>query len=170
MRIIVDIGHPAHVHLFKNFIWQMEKRGHEILITATKKDVSLELLDNYGFDYIAMGSYGSSSIKKIINIPVMDFRMYKVARGFKPDIFVGVTPIRSSHVSKLMGKPCIAFDDTEHSKKEIILYLPFVNAVLTPSCFKKNLGRKQVRYNGSHELAYLNPNYFKPDPSVLDEL
>ena len=30
--------------------------------------------------------------------------------------------------------------------------------------------RKQVRYNGYHELAYLHPLYFKPNPSVLQEL
>jgi predicted glycosyltransferase len=61
MRIVVDIGHPAHVHLFKNFVWEMQKRGHEILITASKKEVSLRLLDAYGFDYIPLGSYGSSN-------------------------------------------------------------------------------------------------------------
>ena len=33
-----------------------------------------------------------------------------------------------------------------------------------------DLGRKHIRYNGFHELAYLHPNRFKPDISVLDEL
>ncbi|NQE53352.1 hypothetical protein C5S29_07145 [ANME-1 cluster archaeon GoMg3.2] len=51
-----------------------------------------------------------------------------------------------------------------------MLYLPFIDAVLTPSCFKKDLGKKQVRYKGYHELAYLHPNYFTPDPSVLAEI
>jgi len=170
MKIVVDIGHPAHVHLFKNFIWEMKERGHKILITATKKDVSLELLDNYSFDYIAMGSYGDSLVSKVVNIPIMDFKMIRAVVGFKPDIFVGVAPIRSSHVSKLIRKPCVAFDDTEHSKWELMLYTPFASIILTPSCFKKDLGKKQVRYNGYHELAYLHPNYFKPDPSVLDDL
>jgi hypothetical protein len=32
------------------------------------------------------------------------------------------------------------------------------------------LGKKQIRYNGYHELAYLHPNYFTPDPAVLEEL
>ncbi|KAF5432073.1 hypothetical protein C5S35_17585, partial [Candidatus Methanophagaceae archaeon] len=44
------------------------------------------------------------------------------------------------------------------------------DAICTPSCFKKDLGKKQVRYNGYHELAYLHPNYFTPDPAVLDEI
>lgn len=50
MRLLVDIGHPAHVHLFKNFMWEMERKGHEVLITATEKDIALKLLDNYGFN------------------------------------------------------------------------------------------------------------------------
>jgi len=27
MKIVVDLGHPAQVHLFKNFVWEMEKKG-----------------------------------------------------------------------------------------------------------------------------------------------
>ena len=49
MRILIDIGHPAHVHYFKNFIWQMQKKGHEFMITARDKEVALNLLDKYGF-------------------------------------------------------------------------------------------------------------------------
>ena len=170
MRIVVDIGHPAHVHFFKNFIWEMKGRGHDVLITATRKDVSLELLNDYGFNYIDMGSYGDSPVKKIMNILVMDFKMYRVVKKFKPDILMGVAPIRAAHVSKIVRKPCIAFDDNDHAKAEATLYSPFSEVVVTPFCFKKDLGKKHIKYNGYKELAYLHPDYFKPDPSILDEL
>ena len=29
---------------------------------------------------------------------------------------------------------------------------------------------QQIRYDGYHELAYLHPNYFTPNPAVLDEI
>jgi len=170
LRIVVDINHPAHVHYFKNFIWGMERRGHEVLITASEKDVSLTLLRNYGFDFINLGSYGKSISKKLLNILPMDLKMYKAVKAYTPDIFLGFGSIRASHVSKLMGKPCVALDDTEHAKWEHRLYVPFTDAILTPTCFKKDFGKKQIRYNGYTELAYLHPNYFKPDPSILDEL
>jgi len=86
----------------------MKEKGHKILITATKKDVSIKLLDNYDFDYINLGSYGDSLIKKIINIPIIDFKMYRAIKKFKPDIFIGFGSIRAAHVSRLIGKPCIA--------------------------------------------------------------
>ncbi|WP_274925696.1 hypothetical protein [Methanogenium marinum] len=31
------MGHPAHVHLFRNFISEMQNRGHEFLVTARKR-------------------------------------------------------------------------------------------------------------------------------------
>ncbi|HII80136.1 MAG TPA: hypothetical protein HA261_07040 [Methanosarcina sp.] len=49
MKIIITIDHPADVHFFKNFIWTMQKKGHKIKIAAEKKDISVELLNSYGF-------------------------------------------------------------------------------------------------------------------------
>lgn len=51
MRILIDMGHPAHVHFFKHAIRELESRGHKIKITARDKDVTLQLLDAYGFEY-----------------------------------------------------------------------------------------------------------------------
>lgn len=170
MRIVVDMNHPAHVHYFKNFIREIQKRGHEILITASEKDLTYRLLDLYGFEYIKVGSYGKSIFQKFINIPILDYTMYRVTKKFRPDVFLGFGSIRAAHVSKILRKPCIALDDTEHAKWEHLLYTPFTDAILTPSCFKKDFGKKQIRYNGYTELAYLHPNRFTPDPAVLTEL
>lgn len=41
---------------------------------------------------------------------------------------------------------------------------------MTPVCFKLDLGKKQIRIDGYKELAYLHPNYFKPDPTIFAEL
>lgn len=170
MKIVVDVNHPAHVHYFKNFIWEMEKKGHQVLITASKKDVTYNLLNNYNFNYIKIGSYGNSIIKKLINIPLLDLKMYRAVKNFDPDIFIGFGSIRAAHVSYLLHKKCIVFEDTEHSTGQIRLYLPFVNTVCTPYCFKSDLGNKQIRYNGYTELAHMHPNYFTPNPKVLDEI
>lgn len=170
MRIVVDINHPAHVHYFKNFIWEMQKRGHEILITASEKDISYTLLDNYGFSYVKIGNYGKSILKKMINIPLLDLKMYLAVRKFKPDLFLGFGSIRAAHVSKILRCPCIALDDTEHAKWEHRLYVPFTDVIITPQWFKKDFGKKQIRYNGFTELMYLHPKYFTPNPQTLKEI
>ncbi|MDD3042321.1 MAG: DUF354 domain-containing protein [Methanosarcinaceae archaeon] len=170
MKVVVDINHPAHVHLFKNFISIMEKKGHEVLITASEKDITFRLLNVLNLNYINLGTYGKSIFKKLINIPVLDLKMYLSVTKFNPDVFVSVGSVRAAHVAYIMRKTSIAFEDTEHCKEQHLLYVPFTNKILTPSCFKKRLGRKQVQYNGYHELAYLHPNYFTPNPAVLHEL
>jgi predicted glycosyltransferase len=170
MRIVVDLNHPADVHLFKNFITIMKSRGHNVLVTASEKEVSLELLNIYNFEYINLGNYGKSLVEKMLNIPKLDYRMYKAIKNFNPDIFVGADSIRAPHVASLMGKPSISFDDTEHQKEQHLLYVPFTTKILTSTAFKKDFGKKQIRYNGYHELAYLHPSYFKPNPKILCEL
>jgi len=37
MKILIDIGHPAHVHLFRNLIKNLEHKGHFVLVTV--KDI-----------------------------------------------------------------------------------------------------------------------------------
>ena len=170
MRIVVDINHPAHVHYFKYFIQEIRKKGHEVFVTASDKEIVFQLLEKYNLEYTNVGNYGTSLIRKLVNIPVIDYKYYRIIKKIKPDIFVGFGSIRCAHASFVLRKPCINFEDTEHSTEQIRLYLPFVKAVCTPSCFYKDLGAKQVRFNGFMELASLRPNYFTPDPTVLDEL
>lgn len=170
MRIVVDINHPAHVHFFKNFIWEMEEQGHQVVVTASQKDLAYTLLQKYGFTYIPLGCYGNSLFKKLMNLPLLDLKMYNVLKKMNPDILVGIGSIRAAHASLLLKKPCVSFEDTEHATEQIRLYLPFATSVCTPSCYRGDIGPKQVRYNGYHELAYLHPARFTPNPAVLTEL
>lgn len=170
MRILIDVNHPAHVHFFKYFIWEMQKRNHQILITASAKDITFELLKKYNLDFIDLGEYGKSMLKKLVNIPIKDLKLLRSIKAFKPDVLMGIASFRASHVGFLTGRKSFVFDDTEHSTKEILLYKPFATKIFTPDCFLTDINQKQIRYKGYHELAYLHPNYFKPEFSILNEL
>lgn len=170
MRIVVDMNHPAHVHYFKNFIYEMRKRGHIILITASEKDITFKLLESYHLDFTNVGNYGKSAVTKLINIPIIDLKYYRLVKAFNPDVLIGFGSIRAAHASFLLKKPCINFEDTEHSTEQIRLYMPFVKVVCTPSCFNRDLGKKQIRFRGYMELASLHPNHFSPNPEVLHGL
>jgi len=170
MRILVDIGHPAHVHFFKNFIWEMKKRGHELIVTARDKDVALRLLKAYGIKYTAVGRARKRKLDLIREWIGRDREIYSIARQFHPDILIGIHNPSVAHVARITGTKSIVFTDTEHARIANLVTFPFSSVICTPSCFKKDLGSKQVRYNGYHELAYLHPNYFKPDSSVLSKL
>ncbi len=171
MKILFNIGHPAQVHLFKNAIWALEKKGHDCKITTVDKEVSLNLLDAYGFEYNVVGSAKPTLFSKATELLKIEYNLYRISKSFKPDVLVGgVGNAYVAHVGKIIRKPSIVFDDTEHAKISHFITDPFADIICTPSCFKNDLGKKQIRYDGYHELAYLHPNYFTPNPAVLDEL
>ncbi len=171
MRILIDIGHPAHVHQFRNAIHLLEARGHDVLVTSRNKEVTFALLDKYSIPYVKVGDYANNNIKKAINMFKIDAELYSVTSKFQPDILIGgVGNVYIAHVSWLLRRPSILFNDTEHGKLQDQLSYPFTTTICTPSCYTRDLGEKQVRYNGYHELAYLHPNRFTPNPDVLTEL
>lgn len=171
MRFLFNIGHPAQVHLFKNLIWELSNQGHQCKITAIAKDVSLHLLDAYGFEYEVVGKEKPTLVSKAVELIRIESHLYSIACSFKPDILIGgVGNAYVAHVGKLIRKPSIVFDDTEHARIDHRLMDSFVSTICTPSCYRGDIGQRQIRYNGYHELAYLHPNRFTPNPAVLDEL
>jgi len=170
MNILVDIGHPGHVHLFKNIIWNLEKRGHCVKLTCRDRSVVVDLLNAYNFEYECIGKRTSNIILKGLKLIEFDIKLYKVAKNFKPDIFLSHGSMYAAHVAKLLSKPHISMEDTESCGKQYWLYAPFTDVIITPASFKKDLGSKQIRYNGYHELAYLHPKYFEPDNSIIEAI
>jgi predicted glycosyltransferase len=170
MKILIDIGHPAHVHYFRNFIKQLQKMDHEFLIIARNRKYVFELLNSYNLPFVSRGKGALNPMGKIIYLFQGDFFIYKKAKEFKPDLFLGFASFYISHVAKILGKPCVIFDDTETANFGHMLYKPFANVICSPTCFLKDFGEKHLKFDGYMELCYLHPNYFKPDKSVLKEV
>lgn len=170
MKILIGIGHPKQVHIWKNIVKNLVEHGHEVKILTSDKDVTLKLLNAYGFDYDIYGKYQKEMIKKAYGMVTNTLKVLAVAKKFNPDILIGGTPYLA-YVSKMLGKPHIMFIDTEHANLANWLSYPFTDAICTPSCYKGKINpKKHVAFNGFFELAYLHPNYFTPNPEVLDEL
>lgn len=167
MRLLIDINHPSQVHLFKHAIWKWQDHGHKVLVVARDKDITLQLLEDYGFDYVP----GTVRKSGLANLLWELFRktnlIFKVGRKFKPDLLLSLGSPAAAWASKLLGRDHIAFTDTEHSTEQLLLYKPFSTRIYTPENFLLNLGAKQRRYQGYHELAYLHPNHFQPNPENL---
>ncbi len=168
MKILVGIYHPAHVHFFKHFIWEMEKNAHEVVIMARNKDVTLSLLVSYGFTFKTITSHKKSILGKVLNYFIRWIQTYKLCKEVNPDILLGIADFYSAQIGRILRRTSIVFTDSEHVKIDPILTFPFADIILTPNCFSSNVSDKQIRYNGYHELAYLYPNYYNPDLNVLD--
>lgn len=168
MRILIDLGHPAHIHYFKNFMKIMQAKGHEFAFVARDKEVLQTLLLNYNIKYTSRGRGEKSLPGKLFYMFYADYIIYKVARRFKPDLFLSFGSTYAAHVSRLCGKPHIALDDTEHAKLELMMYPPFSDVILNPSCYWKKFSSKQLFFDCYMELFYLNPEYFTPDISIIN--
>lgn len=170
MRFLFDINHPHQVHFFKNVMWNLQNKGHEILITAGEKDISFYLLDYYGFKYLKVGKSVAGLAPKACEFFRREWKLFRIVTKFNPDLLISATSPPLAHVSKLTRIKHVSFADTEHAKIAFKLALPFTDIFCTPSCFKRSFGKKHVLYDGYQELAYLHPNYFNPEPTVLNEL
>lgn len=169
MRIIFDIGHPAHVHLFKHLARLLMKDGAEVLFTAREKEFELDLLKAEGFKYKCFGKHYRTFLGKIWGLFRYDFQMLLTGLRFKPDLFISHGSIYAAHAAPFLRANNLALEDTGNME-QVVLYRPFTDAILTPDVMPIDLGPKQIRYNGYHELAYLHPEFFKPDPSIYSFL
>jgi len=167
MRIFIDIGHPAHVHYFKNFICIMKKKGHQFCISARNKEIVHYLLSKYDIKFQDRGKGGNGLIGKFIYLFKADFELYKIAKNFGPDIFISFGSSYAAQVSKLLNRSHLAFDDTEHAIFEHLMYVPFTDIIFTPKNFRKHFGNKHLYFDGTMDLCYLHPRYFKPDDSIF---
>lgn len=171
MRILIDIGHPGHVHYFKNTIKQLEEKNYKFKIIARDREFVKELLENLDLPFVNRGKGKNSLFGKFLYMLKADFQMLKESLMFKPDMFLSFTSLYASHVSFLLNKPHIALNDTEHSDKfnKIVTY-PFCSIILTPNSYKNNLGRKQIRFNNVVEGLYLHKKYFKKNSNIRNDL
>lgn len=176
MKILIDINHPAHVHYFRNFIRLMEADGHSFCVVNRDSKMINQLLDAYGIEHIVRNprpeKRGTAAALNYLR--KMVGWCLKASRRFHPDLYMGFGSAPCAITSFLRRKPCILLEDTEHNAMNHRLYKPFVEKVLTPFYFEKELWNKpcekQVRMNAYIEQLYLHSRYFSMQEAVLTEL
>ncbi len=168
MKVLFDIGHPAHVHFFKYIIRNLEKDNHEIRICVREReDIVKKLLEYYDFNYKNLEKNKPGLFNKAIAMFKNDYKLIKISKRFNPDIYVSLASPYSAQVSKLLGRHSITFTDSEPTGLTLALTMPFTDVILTPNGFNRDLGKKQIRISGYKELAYLHPNWYKPKSDIL---
>ncbi len=171
MRVLFDIVHPAHVHFFKHIIWGLQKKRHQTAVIAREKDVTLKLLDLYGFEYQTIGFSGAKNrFRQFQELVLRDFAILRLALKFKPDVILTRNPA-GVQVARLIGATGIF--DTDDGLAAGIHFkaaAPFAHVITTPDSLPENYGKKHVKYPGYKQTAYLHPNHFSPDPAVLEML
>jgi hypothetical protein len=148
----------------------MKKRQHKILVTSRDKEMTNYLLDAYNINHISISSIGNNYISLGKELIIRTLRFLKLAKKFDPDILIGFNGPTIAPVGKLIRTPSIVFYDTEHAKITNSWVYPMATKIITPDSYEDDLGKKHIKFNGFCELAYLHPDYYKPDRKIIDFL
>jgi len=173
MKVLFQLGHPAHFHLFKNVINSLKVNKHKIYILIKKKDILTDLLNEAELKYYNILPYGRKDNILCIMFGQIkqDLSVIKFCLKNKPDLLVG-TSVAISHAGKLLKIPSINVneDDAEIVPLYAKLAYPWANIILAPSvCSTGKWKYKTINYNSYHELSYLHPNVFVPNKKIVEK-
>ncbi len=116
MKIWFDISNSPHVNMFYQLIKELEKDGHEIIITSRPLANTIALLDQKGLKHTTVGEhYGKNLWKKIFGYPIRVNQLRKFLKPQKVDLAISQSSFHSPVVAKLIGVPSIYTNDNEHA-------------------------------------------------------
>jgi predicted glycosyltransferase len=172
MRVLVDILHPAHVHVFGALAKELTTRGHEVRFTLREKECARDLLDQRGLTYQTLSTQqqGAGLAREFLE---RNARLWGVVSQFRPHFLAGIMGPSITVVGRLRrllarDRARIAvFYDTEIARLTNAVVYPLADYVCTPDCYQEPVHGNHITYPGYHELAYLHPNRFTPDPEVV---
>ncbi|GAB3513250.1 DUF354 domain-containing protein [Spirosoma knui] len=169
-RILVDINHPAHVHLFRHFIGEMQAAGYEVFVTAKQVPSIVDLLTHYEIPFTPVGRKKDGMMSKFIAEFFHLLRVLRLVVTKRIGLGIGVSMVLPL-VSKLTSMKSICLDDDDVAVTPLFArFVARADVILTPSALAyEQRGANHISHPSFHELAYLHPNRFVPDPAVLDE-
>jgi len=173
VRVAVFVSTPAQWHFYKNIILSLEDRGVEVYILARDYGETVDVLDESGREYFVF-SKPPAGAKRMFVLPFDIVRAILYLRNREINLVTGFE-IYGAYTAKFLHSKYIQFYDSEPSIHKLLsiqfrLMLPFTDIILTPDAFRDDLGEKHLKISSYKELAYLHPNYYSPNRSVLEEL
>lgn len=174
MKVLIELGHPAHFHLYKNVISNLNTDGHQTYVLIKTKDILQSLLENAGIPYYNILPKADTKKTKwslAAGIIKRDWRVFKFTLKNNIDLLTGSTP-HVAHIGWLLNRYSIVTgeDDDAVVPQFGKITHPFAKEFLSPAvCNNGKFDSRSIKYNSYHELAYLHPNHFTPDKKVVDK-
>ncbi len=167
MKILIDIGHPAHVHFFAEPIRLWQEKGCQIIVTSRRKEIAVDLLDALNVPHRILSSQKSGSVSSLAcELLQRNKKLLKVIKEEKPDVMTGIGGVFIAQTGFLTRVPSIVFYDTENATLSNLITYPVCSLAAVPACYQGWLPPWNLRYPGYHELSYLHPNRFQPSRDI----
>jgi predicted glycosyltransferase len=172
MKILVDLYHPAHLHLFRNAMKILEERGHTIIWVTRDKDITVQLLQEYKLPFKVLTKAKKGLWNMFWELVIHDYKVWYEAIKNDVDLMLG-TSVSITHAALFCKAKSWVFEEDDAKQAKLMTYLsyPFASKIITPDFLAhEKHGKKHITYPSYHELAYLHPNNYQPNPDILDEL
>ncbi|MCB0403617.1 MAG: DUF354 domain-containing protein [Bdellovibrionales bacterium] len=155
MKVLIEIGHPAHVHFFSRCIRTLKQKGHQVVVVTRNKEITNQLLDQEEIEYRCLSTPRRGKLGLLFELLARWFHITEIILKEKIDLAVSISGISTSFPAWFTGIKSYTFTDTEDANLTNIVAFPFSSQIVTPRFFLKGLGKKHICYDGLHELAYL---------------
>ncbi|WP_434049446.1 DUF354 domain-containing protein [Marinobacter salarius] len=171
MRVLVDIGHAAHVHLFRNLIKRLENSGHHVTVVSRNKPYVLALLSHYQIDNDCLSDPGKGLLGLFFEWLRRTRLIIKLHRRTGFDVAIG-TSVSISYLTLFFGVKSINVQEDDDSviPLHVALAYPFSSLIMNPKCLQYRFFKNKRYIHGSlHEMAYLAPEDFQRETAVVQK-
>ena len=166
MNILIDIAHPAHIHNIKNLYFTLIE-NHNIIVACQSIPIVKKLLNSYQIPYIEIGEKGKNIQEKIFKQFSFNHKIKNIVKERAIDLAIGSSlSVFASRGTK--AKSILLDEDDQNVQPFTAKFIsPYADHILSPDALNYENLKNAIYYPGNHELAYLHPNVFTPDPNML---
>jgi len=170
IKIWIDLDNTPHVPFFIPIIRELERRGHQVVLTARDAFQVCELAEEKGLQYIKIGRhYGKNPFMKVFGLLWRSAQLMPFCIRQRPSLSLSHGSRSQSLLCKLIRVPAVEFFDYEHART-----IPLAHSrwIIIPQVLPREkfyTKPKYIRYyRGIKEDVYVPE--FKLDLSLLAEL
>ena len=165
MKHLFFTNTPAHVHLYKHAVRELDDRGHDVHVLARDYGCTVDLLDWYDLPYTVYGRCGTSKTSLFRHLPRHYANIARFVLRYRPDHVFGMGGY-AAPAGALSRASVTLILDSEPTSLDHAISKPFADAILTPEAFRKDLGPKHFTFAGFKENAYLHPDVYETAPDI----
>jgi uncharacterized protein len=170
-KVIFDLGHPAHVNLYKNFISILDKEEIDCFISVLDRGKVVKIAEKElsGKRIFVTGKHKGNLWSIIFQANILKFlKLIILIFKEKPTVGFGTGYILGGAMS-LFNKRSYQFDDDPERKWVVFLEKHLSTQVFFPPIIEAYKDKKITVFNALKEWSYLSPTYFVPNIDVLKE-
>ncbi|HRZ53982.1 MAG TPA: DUF354 domain-containing protein [Candidatus Paceibacterota bacterium] len=169
-KIWIDLDNTPHVPFFCPIIRELERRGHEVVLTARDAFQVCEMADLKGLRYRRIGRhYGRNRIAKVYGLFYRAAQLLPFVLEQRPHLAVSHGARSQVLISNLLRIPTVLIADYEYAQTPPLLGPKWeVVPDAIPDASAHARPNRILRYPGIKEDVYAWT--LEPDPTLMDDL